>query len=112
MYWISKTGVYQFDTGDHEGDVSDYPDAIMLFEVMMFVSRGVPVFLLDFGLIVLLVGHRPHPPQSADSHHEQVYPPFFPFENFFLVAHMTRSKKRHNWKSFIKRFFFFSLFCS
>mmetsp|Transcript_12739 Transcript_12739/g.37927 ORF Transcript_12739/g.37927 Transcript_12739/m.37927 type:complete len:2278 (-) Transcript_12739:673-7506(-) len=35
MYWITKTGLYQFDVEDHEVNSSEYPDGILLFEIMM-----------------------------------------------------------------------------
>jgi hypothetical protein len=36
MYWITKTGLYQHDSSEHEANSSDYPDGILLFEIMMF----------------------------------------------------------------------------
>lgn len=36
MYWITKTGLYQHDSSEQEANSSDYPDGILLFEIMMF----------------------------------------------------------------------------
>ena len=46
MYWISKTGLYTFDTAEHDKNVSNYPDAILLFEIMMFAIALILLNLL------------------------------------------------------------------
>ena len=50
MYWITKTGVYQFDTDQHEADVTRYPDGVLLFEVMMFA-----IALLLLNLLIAII---------------------------------------------------------
>ena len=46
MYWITKTGVYQFDADHHEKNVRGYPDGILLFEIMMFAIALILLCLL------------------------------------------------------------------
>lgn len=50
MYWITKTGVYQFDADQHEADVTRYPDGVLLFEVMMFA-----IALLLLNLLIAIM---------------------------------------------------------
>lgn len=50
MYWITKTGVYQFDADAHEADVSGHPDGVLLFEIMMFA-----IALLLLNLLIAIM---------------------------------------------------------
>ena len=63
MYWITKTGVYQFDADAHEADVSGHPDGVLLFEIMMF---AIALLLLNLLIAIMNSARAPLAPSPME----------------------------------------------